>query len=274
MKHYIYNYEDYREFIRSEINFIKNQRKTFSIRAMAKHLSMGAASLIEVLNGKKNISLEKAYSISKKLKFDKDETEYFLLLVMFNVSKEADLREYFLDKIKQIKKSHVKRVKLEKTKSFVLTWKYAVILALAGNQELNLTEHDFGKILNLKNESIKNLIDRLQQNEMVDIDKNGYIKSKEENYIFEDKNKNLLVTQYQIDLLNKVILNLTNESYQTRVLGSEVLTFNSVLLPEVEKIANRFLNEIVALSESSKGKDINSVYSAGFQFVKLGKVSL
>lgn len=274
MKHYIYNYEDYREFIRSEINFIKNQRKTFSIRAMAKHLSMGAASLIEVLNGKKNISLEKAYSISKKLKFDKDETEYFLLLVMFNVSKEADLREYFLDKIRKIKKSHVKRVKLEKTKSFVLTWKYAVILALAGNQELNLTEHDFRKILNLKNENIKDLIDRLQQNEMVDIDKNGYIKSKEENYIFEDKNKNLLVTQYQIDLLNKVILNLTNESYQTRVLGSEVLTFNSVLLPEVEKIANRFLNEIVALSESSKGKDINSVYAAGFQFVKLGKVSL
>src|SRR5512133_2363263 len=104
----IYEYLDYREYIKDFYENLKMQDKKFSQRYLALKLGVKSSGFLsEVINGKRNLSQNNVLQWLKVLKLDKDESCYFDNLVHFNQSVSLSEKSYWLQKLMDSKKVHL-----------------------------------------------------------------------------------------------------------------------------------------------------------------------
>jgi uncharacterized protein (TIGR02147 family) len=83
----IFNYTDYRKFIKDHCEDIRKEKPFFSYRYIAQKAELKSTGFISwVVSGKRTISLKLAHKICTIFKLGKRETDYFLLLVNHNQS--------------------------------------------------------------------------------------------------------------------------------------------------------------------------------------------
>lgn len=268
----VYGFDSYRSFLSAEINKIKISRKNFSIRAMAKHLNIGSTTLIEVLAGKKNLSLDLGYKICEKLKLSLDETHYFLQLVMLDLAKDEKTKKFFTSKIKYEKRAQqLKRSKISENQNQVLTLKNAMILSLSSTFE-EISEEQMAPILKLTLDDTKVSLEKLVQLKLLKKNENNQFISEQKDYLVEDKNKNLSLLRYHTEVLNKTLESLQRDDPSDRAIGSEVLTFSSHKIPAANEIINSCLDKLVELSSSIPRNEVDSIFLLGCQFTRLGRI--
>lgn len=123
----IFEYNNYRTYLKETFEAIKEEKPQISQRYIAEKLeyrSSGAVSLI--LSGKKNISLEKAHAIAGFIGLNKDETDYFTLLVQFNQTKSEKEEKYLLISLAEFQSSHFAKIDLDRYE-FFSHWYHSVV---------------------------------------------------------------------------------------------------------------------------------------------------
>lgn len=80
---------DYRDILKLEYESRKARNQYYSLRAFAKSIGIGSGALSEILNGKRNLGLNKATSIVENLSFNPEEKTAFLNSVKEPVAKNA-----------------------------------------------------------------------------------------------------------------------------------------------------------------------------------------
>jgi uncharacterized protein (TIGR02147 family) len=271
-KNNVYGFDNYRNFLTAEINKIKSIRKNFSIRAMAKHLDIGSTTLIEVLSGKKNLSLDLGYKISEKLKLSHEEALYFLQLVMLDLAKEEKTKKFLSARIKAEKKVHLKRHKISENQNHILTLNNAIILSLASTFP-EITTGQVATLLKISTEDTHSYLERLVQIKLLKkIDSHRFQSESAENYLIEDKNKNAALIKYHTECLHRTIESLHKDQANERAIGSEVLSFSQDKMTAASEIINSCLDKLVELSNSIPLEKVDSVYLAGCQLTRLGRI--
>lgn len=92
----IYNYQDYRVFLRDFYTDCSQRNPKFSLRSFAAKLNINVSNIVRILNGQRNISSDCRDRIVVFLKLRDRETEYFNLLVQYNQSKNpADKQAHY-----------------------------------------------------------------------------------------------------------------------------------------------------------------------------------
>lgn len=271
-KNTLYSFDNYRDFLSAEISKIKLTRKNFSIRAMAKHLNMGSTTLIEVLGGKKNLSLDLAYRICEKLKFSQEETQYFLQLASLDLAKDEETKKFLSTRIKSAKRIHQKRNKISVNQNQILTLNNAIILSLASTFT-EISSEQLASILKVSLEETKLTLEKLVQMKLLkQTAPNRYQPETTGNYLIEDKNKNSALIKYHIESLLRTIESLSQDQANERAIGSEVLSFRLDQIPAANEIINSCLDKLVELSNSIPPESVDSVYLAGCQLTRLGRI--
>lgn len=98
----IFEYLDYREWLRDYYESRKAINSAFSLRAFSDKIGFKAKDFISrVMQGSKNLSDESAGKIASGLKLGKRESEYFLALVGFNQAETSEKREQFLAQMQE-----------------------------------------------------------------------------------------------------------------------------------------------------------------------------
>ena len=87
----IFEYSNYRSFLKDILSGKQNKSPGFSMRAFALKIGLSQSTLSQVLSGKKNLSWESALRIAEKLKFSPIDTEYLALLVRLETAKDPGL---------------------------------------------------------------------------------------------------------------------------------------------------------------------------------------
>lgn len=97
----IFEFEDYRTFLRSYLSLDENQLSGARKRLL---LSTGISSslLTQILSEKKQLSSEQAYEIALHIGFTEKETDYFLNLVDISRAGSFKLKERLLNKMRQM----------------------------------------------------------------------------------------------------------------------------------------------------------------------------
>lgn len=241
----IFQFEDYRLFLKSEISAIKAQRKSFSIRAMARVLNIGATTLNEVLSGEKNLSLENTYNIAQKMNLSNLETDFFILLVQQSATKDETLRKYFKTKIKTEKKKFVEVQKVNPTPVDALAnWKSAVIMALSGNSHYPLNSDLISKVLNISStEAFTLLTELVKLNILKQHSENNFLPT-HKNIQLESKTINLALQHYHKEMLKKAAVAIEQQQPKERVIGSETFSFSSLNLKKAEDIINECFDKL------------------------------
>ena len=88
----IFNYFDYREFLRNDLEERKRKSPGFSLRSLAMKLGLSPSTLIRIFNGKRNLSHKLIPGFIKYLGLRSREAEYFTRLVSFCQAKTEKLR--------------------------------------------------------------------------------------------------------------------------------------------------------------------------------------
>ena len=96
----IFEYLDYREFLRDYYQSKKNNNPAFSLRAFSDKIGFKAKDFISrVMQGSKNLSAQSIQKISSGLHFGKRESAFFEALVWFNQAETMDEKNQWFQKM-------------------------------------------------------------------------------------------------------------------------------------------------------------------------------
>jgi uncharacterized protein (TIGR02147 family) len=101
----IFEYQNYRLYLKDYYNFQKNAKKYFSYRYFSQKAGINASAfLYYVIEGKRNLTKKSIDKISTAIGHSKDENDYFENLVFFNQAKTISDKTMYYSRIVECRK--------------------------------------------------------------------------------------------------------------------------------------------------------------------------
>lgn len=148
----VFEYDDYRQFLKDYFNQQKKLRASFSHRFFAQRAGLSSPSFyLDVVKGKFNLTMKTLPRMIKGLKLQGKAARFFENLVWFNQTKDTSEREKYFQKIVALRKSS-KLFRLNKKHySYFNHYYYAIIRELAVFSDWN---NDIKKLASMLNPPI------------------------------------------------------------------------------------------------------------------------
>lgn len=127
----IFEYSDYRLFLREYYEAARSKNKKFSFRFFSRLAGFkSSGSILKVMNGQTNLSVEAIDKLAVALKLNREEGEFFENLVRFNQAKTAQEREIYAKNL--LKSQTYRKLKPLSIASFKYfsEWYYAAVREL------------------------------------------------------------------------------------------------------------------------------------------------
>jgi hypothetical protein, TIGR02147 len=139
----IYNYTDYRKFLRDRFAEMKAANRSFTYRHLASRAGFKSPGFFtQVLQDKVSLSKRLIPNLSNVFGLTPGESRYFELLVHYNQARSHDLKKQFFEKMVNTNKSHVIHVDSDMYE-FYDKWYYSAIRAVLHYSTFN---GDFKKL--------------------------------------------------------------------------------------------------------------------------------
>jgi uncharacterized protein (TIGR02147 family) len=263
------NTENYRNILKNTLRKKTQDNPMYSLRAFARDIGMGASSLSEVLNGKKNLSIKMANQISIRLDFSKKMSEKFITLVQFETTKNSNLKNIFKTKLSQLDFKNERKLLDLQLFDLMSSWYFVVILELTNLRGFFFSAKNVADTIGIKIIEAHNAIEILEKFNLIKkVSEGKYVKTST-NILVSSERK----SQSLRNFMKEVFIKLSNEvetgNSEERFLGTETFVFDKKLLSEANEILEDCFNKIIKLSEKSTQR--NSVYQLGIQLVPFTK---
>lgn len=263
----IFDYTDYRIFLKNVLAEKAKAGEGYSLRAFAEKLGVSNSYFSEVLGDKKSLSLELAYKVAFKLHLTAAETEYFCLLIQLEKEEDPYFREEFSKRLKALnpkRKTHDLSVDLF---AIISNWHHYAILELTQLTGFRLSAAAAAKRLSISKSEAEVAIDRLVRLELLIQDaKHGYLKA-HQNLMVASSFHNQGIKQFHKQILQKADESVDRQTPQERLSATEVFPVDSKTLAEADRLSLEFFAAIQKLSERAKVKD--AVYALSVHFFNL-----
>ncbi len=203
----IYEYSDYRIFIKDYYEERKSANPAFSYRYLAQKAGINSAPFFKFLiEGKRSLTKETISKVVAALKLDIKESEYFENLVFFNQAKGVKEKNRFFDKLIGLQKArNTLRIGMEKYEYFS-EWFHCAIREIA-------TLSDFGEDFMKIGNSLRPPISALKAQNSVDmLVRIGLLKKEGSHYVQAEPListgygvENYQIIKYQIKMLRMAV---------------------------------------------------------------------
>ena len=96
----IYEYTDYRAFLKDRVDYLQKLDKTLTYRALSKKAGLKSPSfIIYLIKGERNLTAESAKKIGSAINLTKEENSYFVNLAMLNQATSAEDKQLYAKRI-------------------------------------------------------------------------------------------------------------------------------------------------------------------------------
>lgn len=147
----IFNYSDYRSFLKDHYRERKKAGRRFTYRAFCSAAGIKSPGhLMLILAGKADISLDLARRLCAAIEFNKRESEYFIDLVRFNQADSHEAKRSAFEKMLSFRESSVRQVGADQYE-YYRAWYHSVIRALV---EFVPVRDEYGMLADLVDPSI------------------------------------------------------------------------------------------------------------------------
>jgi len=106
----IFDYSDYRQFLKDFILEKKRENTSFSFRYVAHRLGCNAGFFNRIIKGERNLTPDYLIKLHAVLKLKVKEKQYFELLVGYNQAKKQLEREKYFEQLAAFKNSKIRRI--------------------------------------------------------------------------------------------------------------------------------------------------------------------
>lgn len=124
----IYNFLDYREFLKDRYRQLKETDPAFSFRYFSKQAGFGSPNYLKlVMDGKRNLSDDAIGKFAKGLRLDSHETEYFRFMVGYNQCDDTFRRQVYEAKLHYLRELFKVKELIPEHYDYYHDWYHAAI---------------------------------------------------------------------------------------------------------------------------------------------------
>jgi uncharacterized protein (TIGR02147 family) len=124
----IYNFSDYRDFLKDRYRQLKTTDPVFSFRNFSKQAGFGSPNYLKlVMDGKRNLSVEAIGKFAKGLRLDNHESEFFRYMVEYNQCEHPSKKKVFEAKLLYLRELFKVKTLIPELYDYYHEWYHAAI---------------------------------------------------------------------------------------------------------------------------------------------------
>lgn len=263
----VFEHSDYRAFLKAAYVEKAGKNPSFSLRAFSKQVGLSPAALTRILKGEKNLSVERAGELARKLKLADREAEYFVLLVQLSSLKNPDLKANVLERANALRPARgVYDLSVDFFK-LIADWYHLAILEMIGVKDVDFTPKGIASFLGIGVVEAELALDRLKRLELLEITATGKPVRLQNRLLVSSQVPNAALRKYNRQILEKAERSIEEQGPTEKAIGTEVFAFDRRQLEEAKKLTDEYLNRMLKLATSSLER--HDVYQVAVQFFRL-----
>lgn len=131
----IYDFTDYRDFLKDRYRQLKDSDPAFSFRYFSKQAGFGSPNYLKlVMDGKRNLSDEAIGKFAKGLRLDSHESEYFKFMVGYNQCDDRIKKEVYEAKLHYLRELFKVKELIPEHYDYYHDWYHAAIREMIHNK--------------------------------------------------------------------------------------------------------------------------------------------
>lgn len=270
----IYDYVDFRFYLRDLTQEMKVKQKSFNLRSFAQKANLRAPGYLKmIIEGKRRLTHETLEGFCEALKITGREKRYFEKLVVYNQTDDPEKKTQYFEELNTLR-PHQSKYILEKHQNKYLTHDYYVCI----REMVALKDfcEDYNWIAdrcqpNIKPQQAKEAVETLLALGLLARNKSKQLIQAESFVQTEDKNARAIEAyHFHQSMLNKASLALVYLQQENRDYYALTLPIPLSLLPKIVHDFYEFRDKIVDIVNQHK-EGYDEVYQINFQFFPLTK---
>lgn len=264
----IYNYLDYRKFLKDLYDKGKREHCYFSYRYMGNKVCMDAGYLVKVLQSKWHIAEKSIPDFVDFCKLDEKEAEYFEILVQFGKAKtEGDAKRYFeiLLNFRDIKLDTLTSLEYE----FCLKWYYSAVRALLGYYPFDGDYALLGQQVSppITEKQARESIELLERLKLIEKDETGDYQVTKNLLTTGEEWNSIAINEYQKEMIKLAGSSISRIPKKRRDISTLTMAIPESILCEIKERTKEYRNSIIKMINDCE--EVDSIYQLNIQLFPL-----
>ncbi len=265
----VFEYLDYREFLRDFYREQKHRHFYFSFRFLSQKTGIDPAHIARVFQCKRHLSEKSVASFVSLCKLTLEEKRYFEQLFSFNMAKTDRLASQAFEGLLSLTGVKSKTIVPEQY-GFYTRWYYTAVRALIAMRRF--TARDCTKIASMLNPAItarqaKEAVSLLFKLGLINKDKKGFLRVTEVHITTGEKWRSLAVRAFQEETLRLAHESLDRHAKEIRDISTVTIGIKRNKMDEIRQRISEFRKSIIHLAEEDQSPD--DVYQLNVQLFPL-----
>jgi uncharacterized protein (TIGR02147 family) len=267
----IFEYTDYREWIRDAFEDFKKRKSVVSWRYMAMKLDADPGNLLRVSQSKIHLSVNLIKPMAEFFGLDEKETAYWTELVHFGRAKTDSEALNHYEKMQMLKGIPLKRL-AKKELEFYRHWYYNAIRSIIGICKFKDDYEGLAESCTpaITVEQAKEAVQLLHDLNMISTDRDGFWKVNDTFVSTGGNWRSEAVRAFQKETIRLAGESLERHAPPLRDISTVTMTFNMDDIALIREKIKEFRSELLRLSQEGTGD--NTVFQLNVQLFPLGFV--
>jgi uncharacterized protein (TIGR02147 family) len=266
----IFDYLDYRVYLRDFYDAQKRECSYFSYRYISRKVGMDAGYLVKILQGKLHIPEKYIDGFCTLCKFSEKENDYFRTLVSFNKAKSESQIKIHFEKLMSFK-SPGKHQLHKHQYEYYRKWYYTAIRSLIGIVDFCGDYEALSHMLTprISAREVKNAVELLEKLGLILKDQNGKYLLSDTFVTTGESWRSFVVKDFQRETIQLAAESLDRHKKEERDISTVTVAINIKDLEELKAKTTEFRNAILKLADDSSGPD--TVFQLNVQLFPLAQ---
>jgi uncharacterized protein (TIGR02147 family) len=264
----VYDFLDYRQFLRDFYNQQKQANAFFSYRYIGNKVGMDSSFLIKVLQGNLHIAGDRIAKFQKICGFNEKEAEYFEALVHFNKAKTEKESKLYFEKMLSVNQAKSDKL-MESQYRFFQKWYYSALWSLLDGAPFRGDLKDLGAQLTppIGAKETKAAVNLLLDLDLIAQDGEGTYRAVGLNLTTGKEWRSVAIAQYQREMIRLAEESLERFRKDERDISTLTVNIPEAAIPELRELAGEFRESLKKLVNSYGATD--RVYQLNIQMFPL-----
>jgi uncharacterized protein (TIGR02147 family) len=270
----IFEYDNYRAFLKETYLYSKSQNKNFSFRYFARIAGFKSSGFLKlVMDGKSDLSRLSIDKVAKALKLNKEETEFFKNLVLLNQATSLSERERYgreLLRSRTFRKIHPMDVSQSR---FFSHWYYAVIRGMIGLPGFKEDPEWIARrvLPPISPDEAKQALEELEKLGLIERDKTSRnLVQSHANLATPREVVSAVVIKYHRDMIKRASDSLELVNRENREISAATLGITAETAKKIKEMIQKFREEVVSVAAQDSGGE--EIYQANFHLFPLTRM--
>lgn len=269
----IFEYENYREFLKDSYVRLKAKDPKYSFRFFSKLAGFSSSSVLKmIIDGRRNMGPQTIDKFTKALKLNTQEASFFRVLVLFNQAKTSEEKQSYAEALMHFQNYKKTHPLAESQYNFYACWYMPVVWELAGIRGFKNDPEWIAKriIPNITPGQAKKAIADLTQIGLLTVAENGTLIKSQASLRTGDEVTSSAIAQWHREMIKRGAESIERTSREKRDISSITCSMSLATAKKMKEKVQRFRKELLDLAAEDPSPDM--VYQLNFQLFPQAEV--